>query len=68
MDPTPPTLDQLASPIAWTGPQRRLVGANPAFASWLGVGLRRLVGLRLDQQVERQLDQQVERLVLKYNY
>jgi two-component system nitrogen regulation sensor histidine kinase GlnL len=48
MDPTPPTLDQLASPIAWTDPQRRLVGANPAFASWLGVGLRRLVGLRLE--------------------
>ncbi len=48
MDPTPPTLDELASPIAWTDPARRLVGANPAFASWLGVGLRRLQGLRLD--------------------
>lgn len=48
MDPTPPTLDQLASPIAWTDAQRRLAGANPAFASWLGVGLRRLVGLRLE--------------------
>jgi two-component system nitrogen regulation sensor histidine kinase GlnL len=43
----PPDLDALDTPVAWTEPGGRLLGANPAFARWLGVGARRLPGLPL---------------------
>ena len=42
--PPGPTLDQLATPLAWADRQGRIVGVNPAFPRWLGVGTRRLVG------------------------
>ena len=42
-----PPLDQLATPIAWLDAEGRLQGCNPAFASWMGVGARRLQGLSL---------------------
>ncbi len=40
-------LDALTTPVAWSGPDGRLAGANPAFGRWLGVGARRLPGLPL---------------------
>lgn len=40
----PPTLDTLGTPVAWADPQGRIAGCNPAFARWLGVSARRLVG------------------------
>ncbi|KAF1687055.1 PAS domain-containing sensor histidine kinase [Pseudoxanthomonas broegbernensis] len=39
-----PGLDQLGTPVAWTDAQARIVGTNPAFPRWLGVGARRLLG------------------------
>jgi len=42
-----PTLDTLATPIAWADSAGVLSGCNPAFARWLGVSLRRLEGLPL---------------------
>ena len=43
----PPALDRLATPLAWGDSAGMLRGCNPAFARWLGVGQRRLVGLPL---------------------
>jgi len=40
-----PDLDSLSTPIAWFDGEAQLVGCNPAFASWLGVSARRLLGL-----------------------
>ena len=40
--------DALATPLAWAGTDRRILGCNPAFARWLGVGARRLPDLPLD--------------------
>src|SRR5690606_35113467 len=40
-------LDALTTPVAWTGADGYLAGANTAFARWLGVGVRRLPGLPL---------------------
>lgn len=42
-----PTLEQLATPLAWTDGAGVLLGANPAMGRWLGVSLRRLPGLPL---------------------
>ncbi|MGY4514446.1 ATP-binding protein [Lysobacter sp. HA18] len=42
-----PDLDQLTTPLAWTTLDARIAGCNIAFARWLGVGSRRLIGLRL---------------------
>lgn len=46
MPPAPPApeFETLATPMAWTEGDGRLAGCNPAFASWLGVGARRLLG------------------------
>ena len=41
----PELLDALTTPVAWTGNDGRIAGANAAFARWLGVGARRLPGL-----------------------
>jgi two-component system nitrogen regulation sensor histidine kinase GlnL len=43
--PVSPALDSLSTPIAWFDGDAQLVGCNPAFASWLGVSARRLLGL-----------------------
>ena len=43
----PPGVEQLATPIAWGDAEGVLRGCNPAFARWLGVGQRRLLGLPL---------------------
>jgi len=43
-DPPVPILEQLATPVAWADRQARIVGVNPAFSRWIGVGVRRLVG------------------------
>ncbi|TAK38949.1 MAG: PAS domain-containing sensor histidine kinase [Lysobacteraceae bacterium] len=40
-------LDALSTPVAWTGADGCIVGANSAFGRWLGVGARRLPGLPL---------------------
>ena len=44
-EPSPPPVDSLVTPLAWAGANGVLQGCNPAFASWLGVSARRLVGL-----------------------
>ena len=38
-----PTLDDLATPVLWAGPDGRVRGCNFAFADWLGVSERRLL-------------------------
>ena len=43
----PPDLDALATPLAWAGTDGAMVGCNAAFARWLGVASRRLVGVPL---------------------
>ncbi|MGG6463081.1 two-component system sensor histidine kinase NtrB [Solilutibacter silvestris] len=47
MTESQPTADLLTTPLAWTDGEGRIVGCNPAFARWLGVGLRRPLGLPL---------------------
>jgi two-component system nitrogen regulation sensor histidine kinase GlnL len=47
MTPAGPDLDQLATPFAWATADARIAGCNLAFARWLGVGQRRLLGLPL---------------------
>ena len=42
-----PDLDALSTPIAWTGEDGAIAGANHAFGRWLGVSGRRLPGLPL---------------------
>lgn len=42
--PPPPTLDALGTPVAWADSQGRIIGSNPAFARWMGVSGRRLLG------------------------
>ena len=53
-----PALDSLSTPVAWFDGDAQLLGCNRAFASWLGVGARRLLGLSiatLDSEGERLL-------------
>lgn len=38
-------LDALATPIAWLSADGSLAGCNAAFAQWMGVGRRRLLGV-----------------------
>ncbi len=45
--PDTPALDALTTPVAWAAANGRIEAANPAFARWLGVGVRRLPGLPL---------------------
>ena len=54
-----PAMAQLATPLAWGDASGRLLGANPAFARWLGVGARRVPGLPL-QALEVQGDRLAE--------
>ncbi len=43
--PSPaPTIDALGTPVAWSDLQGRIVGCNLAFARWMGVSVRRLLG------------------------
>lgn len=39
--------DRLATPLFWLDAEGRILATNPAFASWLGVSARRLIGLGL---------------------
>ena len=39
-----PELDQLTTPLAWLDEAGVIAGCNQAFARWLGVSARRLVG------------------------
>ncbi len=49
MSPHPaPDLDALATPLAWLDARGVVVGCNAAFARWLGVSMRRVVGAALD--------------------
>lgn len=43
-----PELDHLDTPIAWSDEAGMVEGCNLAFARWLGVGQRRLIGQPLD--------------------
>lgn len=50
------TPDHLATPLLWCDGDGLIVGCNPAFARWLGVGQRRLLGqplVSLEAQGER---------------
>ena len=47
MPSTTPVTDSLATPIAWADAAGTLQGCNPAFASWMGVSVRRMLGLSL---------------------
>ena len=40
----PPLVEQLGTPVAWADAEGRITGCNPAFARWLGVSVRRLIG------------------------
>lgn len=42
-----PAVDLLSTPLVWSDGAGRVAGCNPAFARWLGVGLRRPLGLPL---------------------
>ena len=54
MHPSDPGIEHLGTPIAWADPAGTVLGCNGAFARWLGVSPRRLVGHRLDDlDVER---------------
>ncbi len=44
MTPASPAIDSLGTPVAWSDPQGRITGCNPAFGRWLGVSGRRLIG------------------------
>ncbi|MBD7953247.1 PAS domain-containing protein [Stenotrophomonas sp. Sa5BUN4] len=44
VSPPPPLVEQLGTPVAWADAEGRITGCNPAFARWLGVSGRRLVG------------------------
>jgi len=39
-----PSLEVLGTPVAWADAEGRVAGCNPAFARWLGVSVRRLLG------------------------
>jgi len=45
--PAAPATDALSTPIAWLDAAGAVTTSNPAFASWLGVSVRRLQGLSL---------------------
>ena len=70
MSAAAPGSDQLATPLAWTDAQARIVGVNPAFPRWLGVGPRRLLGqplaaLEQDGEALARFLEQDEREVLR---
>lgn len=44
MDSASPSVDELATPLARCDGAWRISGCNPAFARWLGIGQRRLIG------------------------
>lgn len=44
MTDSPPPLDALGTPLVWADAQGRVLGCNPAFARWLGLSARRLLG------------------------
>ena len=53
-------LDLLATPVARLDAEGRVAACNPAFASWLGVSVRRLQGLALGE-----LDVETGRLAIR---
>jgi two-component system, NtrC family, nitrogen regulation sensor histidine kinase GlnL len=58
-DSSTPTLDALATPLCWLDGEGRIAGCNLAFARWLGVSARRLLGqpvAQLDAEDGRLLD------------
>ena len=70
MTASDPTLEHLATPVAWADPQARIAGVNAAFPRWLGIGSRRLVGqplaaLELEGQALARFLEQDEREVLR---
>lgn len=44
MTPPVPATDVLCTAVAWTDAEGQLLGVNSAFARWLGVSARRLIG------------------------
>ena len=63
--PDPEVLDALTTPVAWAAPDATLAGANVAFARWLGVGSRRVIGrslLALDAEHPERLPDALSRI------
>ncbi len=60
----PPALDDLATPVLWAESDGRVSGCNFAFADWLGVSARRLLGrpLTLLDSEDGQLSKLLTRL------
>ena len=60
-----PELASLATPLAWTDVGGTVEGCNPAFASWIGVGTRRLLArplLALEAGEPARLESAIARL------
>lgn len=63
--PHAPDAEALVTPLAWIGANGTLAWCNPAFASWLGVGARRLLGrplLALEVEEPGRLESALARL------
>ena len=63
--PHAPDAEALVTPLAWSGADGTLAWCNPAFASWLGVGARRLLGrplLALEVEEPGRLESALARL------
>jgi two-component system, NtrC family, nitrogen regulation sensor histidine kinase GlnL len=48
-EPIHDSVENLATPVAWLSASGALTGCNQAFASWLGVSVRRLLGMPLSE-------------------
>ena len=60
-----PDANALTTPLAWTGANGAIAGCNQAFARWLGVGVRRVVGrpiASLDAEQPERLREAIARL------
>jgi two-component system, NtrC family, nitrogen regulation sensor histidine kinase GlnL len=48
-DPVTSSVESIATPVVWLSPLGAVQSCNQAFASWLGVGVRRLQGMPLSE-------------------
>lgn len=65
-----PAIDALSTPVAWADAQGTILGVNPAFARWLGLSPRRLLGqplaaLELDGDAMARFLENTDRDVLR---
>ncbi|MGH8086111.1 MAG: two-component system sensor histidine kinase NtrB [Lysobacter sp.] len=65
MPTSAPEFDALTTPLAWTDADGAIAGCNQAFARWLGVGARRVIGrplIALDPEQPERLRDALARL------